>query len=73
MQHDEEKDELLERGLRFLESLPAYMVKPAGAINYKDLEVAAKPKKNPLKSAFPILAIIAIIIGFIRVYRKLRK
>jgi hypothetical protein len=48
-------------------------VKPAGVINYDDLELPAMPKKSPLKSAFPILAIIAIIIGFIRVYRRLRK
>lgn len=70
MQHDEEKDELLERGLQFLESLPENKLKPAGVINFSDFEIPLRKKSNGLRKGALLLAVVGILVLLLRRLRK---
>lgn len=71
LQHDEERDEMLDAGLKFLESLPGELVKPLGNIVYANLAVKMKPKEHPLKNGVKIAVILGILFFlYRRFFRK---
>jgi acylglycerol lipase len=70
LQHDEEKDELLERGLNFLESLPQNKVKPAGVINFSDYEIPLPKKSHKVRNGALLLAVVGILVFLLRRLRK---
>ncbi len=59
LQHDQEKDELLENGSKFLIELPETMAKPFGKLNVQNIDT--KPKKNHFLAKF-IIAVCVILI-----------
>lgn len=61
---------MLERGLKFLISLPAYKIANPGNIVYSELEIPLKKKKSSLLLGAKVLAIIAIIVFIIRRFKK---
>lgn len=69
LQHDEEKDEMIERAINFLDKLPEHNIKPAGVINYADFEIKI-PKKGKGPKAVAIFVLIGVLILIIRRLRK---
>jgi len=70
LQHDEEKDELLEKALQFLESLPETMKKPFGKIVYADLAFKTKPRVRFLRNFSKVAVLIGILFFIYRRFFK---
>ena len=70
LQHDEEKDELLEKSIKFFESLPETMKRSVGNIVYANLAFKTKPRVRFLRN-FSKIAILLGILFFL--YRRFFK
>lgn len=69
MQHDEERDEILTRGLQFINSLPESLCRSLGTVAVKPFET--RKKSSPMKSYLIIAAVVALVALY--KYLKMRK
>ena len=60
LQHDQEKDELLESGSNYLKELPAHLVKAFGKLNVQKIDT--KPKRNHFLRNLLIVVIVALVL-----------
>lgn len=70
LQHDEEKDEMLDNALKFVTELPEIKIKALGNVVYSELEVKLKPKEHPLKNGLRIVVVLGILFFLYRRYFK---
>ena len=70
LQHDEEKDDMLDQAIKFLEKLPENMKRPFGKIVYNDLAFKIKPRTHTLKTVTRIIIILGILYLLYRRFFK---
>ena len=66
LQHDQEKDELLELGSKFLAELPEGMTKPFGKLNIKNIDTGKKKNHFIIK----FIVVVCVIFILIRVLKS---
>lgn len=69
LQHDQEKDDLLELGSKFLAELPESMVKPFGKLNVQNIDTRRK-KSNFLMKFVTVVCVILILMRVLKSKRK---
>jgi len=71
LQHDEERDEMLEEGLRFLESLPGPMKRAVGNVVYSDLALKRKPRCHKIRNSIRVAVVLGLLFFlYRRFFRK---
>lgn len=61
LQHDQEKDELLETGFKYLSELPQHLVKPLGKIQVENIDTTLKPQNFFRNIAILIVVLIVLM------------